>query len=49
MQVSIKLLPHYTFLENILVGGKARNSTAQSMKGNLAISGLKRVTGNIKM
>ena len=25
MRVSIKLLPQYTFLENILVEGKARN------------------------
>ena len=28
-RVSIKLLPHYTFLENVLVGGKARNKHCQ--------------------
>ena len=32
-RVSIKLLPYYTFLENILAEGEA----AQSMKGNQAI------------
>ena len=39
-RVSIKLLPHYNFIENKLVEGKARNkhrSAAQSTKGNRAI------------
>ena len=36
--VSIKLLPYYTFLENITSGVRPEISNAQSAKGNLTIN-----------